>query len=236
MNKELSGAQKAAILLRAIGEEAAAAVMKTLDPKDIRKLGSFMKETANITKQEEDSVIAEFEQASSSGEVQFEGREFMEAILKKALGPEKAARMMESLNTKTYPGIDALKWVDPRTVAQILKIEHPQTIAVCLGQMEAEQASAVLALLPVHLHADVSLRLATMQEVQPEVLSELSDSLQEILSASMGMSSMSVGGAELMADILTRVDKNTEGAIMAKITERDQALGRKHPGADVRLR
>ena len=77
MNKELSGAQKAAILLRAIGEEAAAAVMKTLDPKDIRKLGSFMKETANITKQEEDSVIAEFEQASSSGEVQFEGREFM---------------------------------------------------------------------------------------------------------------------------------------------------------------
>ncbi|MCS6296556.1 MAG: flagellar motor switch protein FliG [Nitrospira sp.] len=224
MNKELTGAQKAAILLRAIGEEAAAAVMKTLDPKDIRKLGAFMKETANITKQEEDSVIAEFEQASSSGEVQFEGREFMEAILKKALGPEKAARMMESLNTKTYPGIDALKWVDARTVAQILKIEHPQTIAVCLGQMEAEQASAVLALLPVHLHADVSLRLATMQEVQPEVLAELSDSLQEILSASMGMSSMSVGGAELMAEILTRVDKNTEGAIMAKITERDQAL------------
>lgn len=112
MNKELSGAQKAAILLRAIGEEAAAQVMKTLDPKDIRKLGLFMKETANITKQEEDSVIAEFEQASASGEVQFEGREFMEAILKKALGPEKAARMIESLNTKTYPGIDALKWVD----------------------------------------------------------------------------------------------------------------------------
>ncbi|MCE7978149.1 MAG: hypothetical protein DYH03_13625 [Nitrospira sp. NTP1] len=127
MNKELSGAQKAAILLRAIGEEAAAAVMKTLDPKDIRKLGEFMKEAANITKQEEDSVIAEFEQASSNGEVQFEGREFMEAILKKALGPEKAARMMESLNTKTYPGIDALKWVDARTVAQILKIEHPQS-------------------------------------------------------------------------------------------------------------
>jgi flagellar motor switch protein FliG len=132
--------------------------------------------------------------------------------------------MLDSLNTKTYPGIDALKWVDPRTVAQILKIEHPQTIAVCLGQMEAEQASAVLGLLPVHLHADVSLRLATMQEVQPDVLAELSDSLQEILAASMGMSSMTVGGTELMANILTRVDKTTEGAIMAKITEHDQAL------------
>lgn len=224
MSKELTGAQKAAILLRAIGEEAAATVMKALDPKDIRKLGAFMKETANITKQEEEIVIAEFEQASSSGEVRFEGREFMESILKKALGPEKAARMLDSLNTKTYPGIDALKWVDPRTVSQLLKIEHPQTIAVCLGQMEAEQASAVLALLPVHLHADVSLRLATMQEVQPDVLSELSESLQEILAASMGMSSMTVGGTELMANILTRVDKNTEGAIMAKITEHDQTL------------
>ena len=123
MSKELTGAQKAAILLRAIGEEAAATVMKALDPKDIRKLGAFMKETANITKQEEEIVIAEFEQASSSGEVQFEGREFMESILKKALGPEKAARMLDSLNTKTYPGIDALKWVDPRTVAQLLKID-----------------------------------------------------------------------------------------------------------------
>ena len=125
--------------------------------------------------------------------------------------------------------------VDARTVAQILKIEHPQTIAVCLGQMEAEQASAVLALLPVHLHADVSLRLATMQEVQPEVLAELSDSLQEILSASMGMSSMSVGGAELMADILTRVDKNTEAPSWPRSPNVIRPGG-KHPCVDVCLR
>ena len=94
----------------------------------------------------------------------------MKAILIKALGPEKATRMLESLNTKTYPGIDALKWVDARTVAQMLQVEHPQTIAVCLAHMEPEQASVVLGSLPEALRADVALRLATMQEVQPEVL------------------------------------------------------------------
>ena len=79
-------------------------------------------------------------------------------------------------------------------------------------------------MLPDQLRNDVAIRLATMQEVQPEVLSELSDSLQEVLAATTGSSSMTVGGPELMADILTRLDKNTEGSIMAKITERDQAL------------
>ena len=224
MPKQLTGEQKAAILLRAIGEEAAAAVMKSLDPRDIRKLGTYMRDTANITKEEEDSVIAEFEKASASGEVAFEGKEFMKSILIKALGPEKAARMLDSLNTKTYPGIDALKWVDAKTVAQLLRADHPQTIAVCLAQMEAEQAGPVLGMLPDQLRNDVAIRLATMQEVQPEVLSELSDSLQEVLAATTGSSSMTVGGPELMADILTRLDKNTEGSIMAKITERDQAL------------
>ena len=134
MAKQLTGEQKAAILLRAIGEDAAALVMKSLDPKDIRKLGSYMKDTANITKDEESSVMTEFEKVSAAGEVQFESKEYMKAILVKALGPEKATRMLESLNTRTYPGIDALKWIDARTVAQLLRVEHPQTIAVCLAR------------------------------------------------------------------------------------------------------
>jgi len=224
MAKQLTGEQKAAILLRAIGEDAAALVMKSLDPKDIRKLGSYMKDTANITKDEESSVMTEFEKVSAAGEVQFESKEYMKAILVKALGPEKATRMLESLNTRTYPGIDALKWIDARTVAQLLRVEHPQTIAVCLAHIEPEQGSVVIGSLPEALRADVALRLATMQEVQPEVLQELSDSLQESLSSTTGGSSMNVGGAELMAEILTRLDKVTEGGIMAKLSERDQAL------------
>ncbi len=224
MAKELTGEQKAAILLRAIGEESAAQVMKSLGPKEIRKLGGYMKDTANITKEEENLVLHEFGQVSEQGEVQFEGKEYIKTILIKALGPEKAARMLESINTKTYPGIEALKWIDAKALIQMLKVEHPQTIAVILANLEVEQASQILAGLPEALRADTAIRLATMEEVQPEVLDELSQSLQDTLLANSGAQATSVGGKEVIANILTRVDKATESGIMSKIAERNQPL------------
>lgn len=222
--KQMSGEQKAAILLRAIGEEAAAQVLKQLDPKEIKKLGNYMNGTAKITKEEEETVISEFQSASAIGEVQFKGNEYIKSVLIKALGPEKAKAIIESMTRKTYPGLEALKWVDVKTIVQMVKTEHPQTIAVILAHLESEQASQVLAQLPEFLRGDVALRLATMEEVQPDVLEELSNTLQETLLASTGMRAQTLGGAEVMADIMTRLDKNTEGTIMAKIAERSQPL------------
>lgn len=222
--QQMTGEQKAAILLRAIGEEAAALVLKQLDPKEIKKLGRFMNGTAKISREEEDKVMAEFESASASGDVQFKGNEFIKSILVKALGPEKAKTVMESLSHKTYPGLEALKWVDVKAIAQMIKVEHPQTIAVILAHLEADQASQVIALLPEFLRADVTLRLATMEDVQPDVLEDLSKTVEETLLANTGMGTQSLGGAELTADIMTRLDKNTEGSIMAKIAEKNQQL------------
>lgn len=223
MATQLSGEQKAAILLRAIGEDAAALVMKSLDPKEIRKLGTFMHDTAHITQEEEHNVLTDFEKASALGDVSFDGKDYIKTILTKALGPEKAARLLESMNSRSYPGLDALRWVDPKGVSQILKIEHPQTVAVIMAHMEAEQASQVMACLPAEMRGDVSLRLATLEEVQPEVLEELSAALQDILVASTSHA-MSVGGAKAIANILTRLDKATEGGIMTKISDRNQVL------------
>lgn len=224
MAKQLTGEQKSAILLRAIGEDAAAQVMKQLDPKEIKKLGSFMNGTAQISKEEEESVIAEFKAASAAGEVQFQAKDFIRTILTKALGPEKAARIIESMTRKSYPGLEALKWVDVKTIAQMLKVEHPQTVAVVLAHLESDQAGQVLALLPETMRGDVALRLATMEDVQPDVLEELSQSLQETLMASKGLGAQTIGGAEVMADILARLDKATESGIMAKIAEKSQPL------------
>ena len=224
MPKQLTGEQKSAILLRAIGEDAAAQVMKQLDPKEIKKLGTFMNETAQISKEEEDSVITDFKSSSASGDVQFKGKDFIKSILVKALGPEKASRIIESMTRKSYPGLEALKWVDVKTISQMLKIEHPQTVAVILAHLESEQAGQVLAALPEAMRGDVALRLATMEDVQPDVLEELSQSLQEALLTSTGLGAQSIGGAEVMADILTRMDKANEGGIMAKIAEKSQPL------------
>ena len=224
MAHHLTGEQKSAILLRAIGEEAAAQVMKLLDPKEIKKLGSFMSGTAQISRDQEDAVISDFKDASASGEVQFQGKEYIKNILIKALGPEKAARILESMTRKSYPGLEALRWVDVKTIAKMIKVEHPQTVAVILAHLESEQAGQVLAALPEVMRGDVALRLATMEEVQPDVLEELSQSLQEVLLASKGLGGQSIGGAEVMADILTRMDKASEGGIMAKIAEKSQPL------------
>ncbi|MDH5669468.1 MAG: flagellar motor switch protein FliG [Nitrospira sp.] len=224
MARALSGEQKSAILLRAIGEDAAAQVMKQLNPKEIKKLGSFMQGTSQISKEEEESVIADFKSVSSKGEVQFEGKEFIKNILVKALGPEKAARIIEVMTRKNYPGLEALRWVDVKTIVQMVKVEHPQTVAVILAHLESEQAGKVLGALPEALRDDVALRLATMEDVQPDILEELSDTLQETMLASKGMGSHNIGGAEVMADILVRMDKGNENGIMARIAEKSQLL------------
>jgi len=224
MAVQLSGEQKAAILLRAIGEEAAAEVMKSLDPKEIRRLGSFMSGTAQISNEEEQAVMEDFERASAGGEVSFHGKEYIKTILTKALGPEKAARLLESMNSRVYPGLDALKWVDAKSVSQMIKIEHPQTISLIMAHMDVEQASQVLTDLAPEMRADVALRLATMDEVQPDVLEELSSSLQDLLVASTGAHAMTVGGSKVIANILTRLDKATETGIMTRIAERNQPL------------
>ena len=224
MAMQLSGEQKAAILLKAIGEDAAAMVMKSLDPKEIRRLGASMNATANITREEESIVIDEFEKASASGDVTFRGRDYIKTILSKALGPEKANRMLESMTSKVYPGLDAMKWVDAKAVSQMIKTEHPQTISVILAHMDPDQAGVVMTDLPETLRADVALRLATMEDLQPNVLEELSEALQNSLVTSTGTRATSVGGAEAIADILTTLDKATEGGIMSKIAERDQTL------------
>lgn len=224
MAKTLTGEQKAGILLRAIGEEAAAQVMKQLDPKEIKKLGSFMSGTAQISREDEEAVISDFQAASATGDVRFHGREFIKTVLTKALGSDKASRIIESMTQKNYPGIEALKWVDVKTLTQMLKVEHAQTVAVILAQLESDQAGQVLASLPEDMRGDIALRLATMKEVQPDVLEELSDTLQETLLAGTGMNAHSVGGAEVIANILMRMDKANEGGIMARITENSQTL------------
>jgi len=224
MASKLSGEEKAAILLRAIGEDAAAQVMRHLEPKDIRKVGIHMAELSNITREQETEVMQDFHTSAGQGTIGFEGKEYIKAILSKALGNEKAAHIMDSFTSASYPGLETLKWLDARMVSQLVKVEHPQTIAVVLAHLDPEQAGQVLSALPEHLRADVSQRLATMEEVQPDILQHLSDALQEALKGSSGPRALTIGGAKMMAEIMTRLDKTMEGTIMSKLTERDATL------------
>jgi flagellar motor switch protein FliG len=224
MERTLTGEQKAAILLMAIGEEAASHVMRYLDPKDIRRIGVHMTGISTIPKAEEQLVLKEFDAAAREGEISLEGKEYIRTVLQKALGNEKAARIMETLTATTYPGLEALKWLDAKSLAQLVRTEHPQTIAVILAYLDPEQGSQVLKLLPDHLRPDVTHRLATMDQVDPQVLQHLSEVLQETTLAGAGPRSESIGGPKLVADIIARLDKSTEGSIMEVIAQRAPTL------------
>ncbi|MDE3034384.1 MAG: flagellar motor switch protein FliG [Nitrospirota bacterium] len=224
MAMNLSGEEKAAILLRAIGEDAAAEVMRHLDPKDIRKIGSHMTAISNISRDEESTVIAEFQTAASIGDVGFEGKEYIKSVLTKALGSDKAERILETLTNTSYPGLESLKWLDPKTVAQMIKVEHPQTIAVILAHLDPDQASQILTHLPDFMQADVTLRLGTIEEIQPEVLQHLSEVLQEAFKGGSKTRGCSVGGTKVVAEIMGRLDKAMEGNIMGKLAEKDPDL------------
>lgn len=224
MATNLSGEEKAAILLRAIGEDAAAEVMRHLDPKDIRKIGSHMSAISNISREEESAVIVEFQAAASTGDVGFEGKEYIKSVLTKALGSDKAERILETLTNTSYPGLESLKWLEPRTVAQMIKIEHPQTVAVILAHLDPDQASQILTHLPDFMQADVALRLGTIEEIQPEVLQHLSEVLQEAFKGGAKARGCSVGGTKVVADIMGRLDKAMEGSIMGKLAEKAPEL------------
>jgi flagellar motor switch protein FliG len=224
MERALTGDQKAAILLMAIGEEAASHVMRYLDPKEIRRIGVHMTGILNIPKADEQLVLKEFNSAAREGEISLEGKEYIKTVLQKALGNEKASRIMETLTATTYPGLEALKWLDAKSLAQMVKTEHPQTIAVILAYLDPEQGSQVLKLLPDHLRPDVTHRLATMDQVDPQVLQHLSEVLQETTLAGNQGRTESIGGPKLVADIIARLDKSTEGSIMEVISQRAPTL------------
>lgn len=224
MASKLTGEQKAAILLLAMGEDAAASVLKHLPPGDIRKIGAQMAELNTISKEDESEVIQEFKTSASSAGIGVEGKKYVASVLDKALGKSKATQLMQSLVSESYPGIESLKWMDAKAVSQLLRIEHPQTIAVVLAHLEAEQASQVLLGLPEAQRGDVVLRLATMEDVEPDTLRSLSDALEEALQSRNRPSSTTLGGTKVTAEIMTRIGKVNEGPIMEKLAQRDAAL------------
>jgi flagellar motor switch protein FliG len=224
MGRKLSGEEKCATLLRALGADAAADVMRHLDPADVRKIGGFMAAVEKISKEEEQTVIADFTKASQSGDIGFQGKEYLKSVLTKALGPQKAAQVLDTLTDASYPGLESLKWADARKVAELISCEHPQTAAVVLAHLDPDQGGQVMAALPQSMQSDVALRLATMQEIQPEVLKHLSDALQELLTAATGSKATTLGGPKFMADLMARLDKATESGIMTTLTEKNPTL------------
>ncbi|MCG6969885.1 MAG: flagellar motor switch protein FliG [Gammaproteobacteria bacterium] len=222
-----SGVNKAAILLLTLGESAASQVLKHMEPKEVQAVGSAMATLKNVSKDQVSEVLADFcNTMDKQTGLGLGADDYVRSVLVQALGEDKAGNMIERIlrgaNTK---GLETLKWMDPRAVAEIIRLEHPQIIAIVLSYLEPDQAAEVLAYFPERVRVDVLMRIATIDGIQPVALAELNEIMEKQFSGNTNVKSSSVGGTKTAADILNFIDSSIEAEIMDNIKEVDADLG-----------
>jgi len=224
---KLSGLNRSAILLMSLGQEAASQVLKHMDPKEVQAIGSAMAETTNVSKEEVAIVLAAF---ASTVENQtglgLGNDDYIKSVLIDALGEDKAGGMIDRiLRGANSKGLETLKWLEPRAVAEIIRLEHPQIIAIVLSYLDNDQAAEILGYLSLRVRSDVIMRIATIDGIQPIALAELNDIMEKQFSGSNNVKSASVGGIKTAANILNFMDSSLESEIMETVKEADSDLG-----------
>lgn len=226
-NQGRTGVERAAILLLTLGESEAAEILKHMGAKEVQRLGKTMAELSNVSKEEVRSVLGDF---TAAVELQTSlgvgSDEFIRRVLVNALGEEKAGSLMERISLGGQrKGLDALKWMDPRSVADLVRNEHPQIIAIILSYLDTDQSAEVLAALPQNLRSDLITRIATLDGVQPSALAELDDMMEKQFAAAGGSGkSSTLGGLKAAAEMLNLLDSSMGTSIIADITKSDERL------------
>jgi flagellar motor switch protein FliG len=223
------GLEQAAILLMTVGEEDAAEVFKFLSPKEVQKLGETMARMKTVPREKIEKVIVAFnktkdEQFSLVGDTDA----FVSQVLKRALGDEKANMLLDRiLQGRDVSGIEALKWMDPGSIAELLKNEHPQIVASILVHLERDHASEVLRHFTERMRNDVLVRIATLDGIQPQALQELNEVLSKVLAGGEKLKKATLGGTKATAEILNFLGTQLETAAVESIREHDSELAQK---------
>lgn len=230
--KNISGSERAAIFMMSLGEQNAAEVLKHMAPKEVQKIGSVMANLKNVPNEKVESVIGAFvETANTQSGVGVDSDEYIRNMLIKALGEDKASSLIDRILTnKSAKGLESLKWMDPQSVADVVKKEHPQIIAIVLSNLDAGHAAEILQHLPEQARSDVLMRIATLDGVPPAALHELNEVLEKQFSGPSGRQKSGVGGIKIAADILNFMDGEAEAAITDAITEQDEELAQEIQG------
>ena len=223
----LSGSERAAVLLMSLGEHDAAEVLKHMNPKEVQKVGLAMSALTNISKDEVDEVVNDFlDSVGHQTGIGLGSDDYIRKVLVSALGEDKASGMIDRIMMgREAKGLETLKWMDPRAVAEVIRNEHPQIIATILSYLEADHAAEVLQHLPERTRPDILMRIASLERIQPTALSELDQILERQFSGNAAAQTSSVGGVKKAADILNFVEGTIEAEIMSTVKEADADLG-----------
>lgn len=220
------GLNDAAILLMSLGEQEAGQVLRHLSPREVQKIGETIAKTRAVSREQLGGVADRFVSATS-GQSLFaaDTGDYVRAVLRHALGEEKAAILSDRiLQTADLSGIENLKWMDPPSVAEVLRVEHPQIVAAILVHLEAEHASAILVQLPEQLRAEVLLRVATLEGIQPAALEDLNEVMFRVLSGGGKIKKPSLGGAKAAAGMINMLGAGVDSQAIEAIRGHDPDL------------
>lgn len=228
-NKEepLTGVQRAAVVLLSLGEAQAAEVLKHMGAKEVQKLGMAMTSVGGVSRNTVATVFEDFvETLAQPSAIGSGADEYIRAVLTQALGEERAGSLIDRiLAGRNTSGLDTLKWMEPRAIAELVRNEHPQIIAIVMAHLDEDQAAEVLKCLTDRVRADVLLRIATLDGIPPNALNELNDVMARQFAGSQNLKSSSVGGVRVAANILNFMDTGQDEQILGAISEIDEPLG-----------
>ena len=230
LDGELTNLDKAAILLISLGESDAAEILKHLGPKQVQRIGQAMAALDNIPQSKVESVVTDFlGLLGDQTGIGINNDAYIRAMLNEALGEEKAKTLLDRiLISKNTSGLDTLRWMEPRQIAEIIHYEHPQIQAVIISYLEPDVAAAVLSFFDEKVRLDIVMRVASLDSIQPVALQELNDILERQLTGGGGTNTVSnLGGVESAASIMNFIDSNIEAEVMDGIKEADEIMANK---------
>ncbi len=223
------GLNDAAIMLMSLGEEEAAEVLKHLSPKEVQKLGETIARMRTVSREKVDEVLNRFtSDAAAQSLLVSDTSNYVRAVLKRALGDDKAALLIDRiLQGGDVSGIESLKWMDPLSVAELLRNEHPQIVAAILVHLDAEQSSDILMHLTERQRSEVMLRIATLEGIQPTALKDLNEVLFKVLAGGDKVRKSSLGGIKAAAEIINLLGSGMDAAVLESIRGYDMDLAQK---------
>lgn len=224
--RELSGRQKAALLLIALDVEVASEVFKNLDPRDVEQISAEITQVRNTPSKTVDEVLIEFHSMVTAREYVLEGGlEYAQQILEKSFGYNKAVEIIEKVkNITTLKGFDVLKRADSTQLINFLNKEHPQTIALILTHLSPEQTANALMELPTELRTEVAYRIATLGKISPQTLKRIEKVVDEMAGMTMSQTVGKIGGTKTLAQILNRVKVSYSKEILNEMMNLDQDI------------
>ena len=223
------GLNEAAIFLMSLGEEEAAEVFKHLSPKEVQKLGETIAHMRSVSREKVDEVVSKFSNAAAAQSLLVSDTgNYVRAVLKRALGDDKAGLLIDRiLQGGDVSGIESLKWMDPLSVAELLRNEHPQIVAAILVHLDAEQCAAVLMQLSDRQRAEIMLRVATLEGIQPTALKDLNEVLYKVLAGGDKVRKSSLGGVKTAAEIINLLGSGVDASVLESIRSYDADLAQK---------